>query len=692
MVAATQARTLTVGIKRNTPSSVTVDWSQEFLDLTIGFESYSQGTGLILKKGTIRFCNIENGTKTLDPRLQGDFDVGSKVYIDWNGSAHPLAGELRILAPPSVELINDDLPAIEGNYIVSIPVGCNLAYWRSNETDDDKTGVTLGNPLAISTVVTNLISAASPNDSKYLSIGFGSSYSMGFPYSKNGGSYIDLAGELAYSATGTPEYVPFLYCNEQNHINSAFVKTRLATFPTTITLGTNDREYLPQIDSSFSPGIIRISGVKRNVIDTTADYPFTDIVKEYSGSPVELLSEVRTSYYKEDDGALAYQFNRLFRPYFQSTSLNSSSSLFLFLPPRTKVIGLEDRYTYNATFIEEYIGENLSSITISGQFYKDEKLTYTIDAKFVISQTMFPDGWEDVGDDDFQKVVLNNSETLHPSEVTIVSYKFNGNKISERVTTVFSNLFLIDRNADFETEFAFAFTDGYRLNGTLLLKQRTIEKWTRLKDRYLLSTTTSVPRIVNDPNYVSEEENAGVARNDRYLLQSKFTKTREKELEPPAITYWSGKYTIEEENLSSSVTFGTGTNSKELSLQMPFVFDKSQLDSYAKIEGEIVNGRQYQHLIECAPNLFTTVTKPMTGVRVVEPTGNKFFLCDALTWYHSQYEDYVGFAGIYVGSGGVGSTVPNQKPQAITGNEDIVVTIGLTGTITQDVVAGFIYD
>jgi len=700
MVAATQARTLTVGIKRNTPSSVTVDWSQEFLDLTIGFESYSQGTGLILKRGTIRLCNIKDGTKILDPRSQSDFDVGARVYVDWNGSDHPLAGELRILAPPSVDLIDDSLPAIEGNYIISIPVGCNLAYWRSNEVDDDKTGVTLGNPLAISTVVTNLINAASPNDSKVISIGFGSSFNMGFPYSKNGGSYIDLAGEIAYCAgrpptpdDQTPLKIPFLYCDIQNYIQNSFLYRDIArTFPTTITLGTNDREYLPQIDSSFSPGIVRISGVKRNVIDTTADYPFTDIVKEYSESPVELLSAVATSYYKEDNGSLAYQFDRLYRVYFQSTGSTSGLSLPLFSPPKTKVVGLENRYTYNATFANEYIGTDLSSVTVLGEFYKDEKLTYTIDAKFVISQTMFPDGWEDVGDDDFQKVVLNNSETLHPSEVTIVSYKFNGDEISERTTLVCSNLFLIDRNADFETEFAFAFTEGSRLNGRMLLKQRTIEKWTRVKDRYLLSTTTSVPKIVNDPNYVSEQEDVGLARNDRYLLQSKLTRTKERELEPPAITYWSGKYTIEEENLSSSVTFGTGTNSKELSIQMPFVFDESQLDSYAKIEGEIINGRQYQHLIECDPSLFATVTEPMTGIKVIEPTGNKFFLCDALTWYHSQYEDYVGFAGIYVGSGITGSTFPGQKPQAIVGNEDIEATIGLTGTIAQDVLVGSIYD
>lgn len=687
MVAATQPRSLTVTIKR-IPTSGTVDWSQEFLDLTIGFESYSQGSGLILKRGTIRFCNIRNGSKVLDPRSQSDFDVGSRIYVQWNGAAHPLAGELRILAPPSIDLIDDSLPAVEGNFIVSIPVGCNLAYWRSNETDDDKTGVTLGSPLAISSVVTNLINAASPNDSKYLSIGFGSSYSMGFPYSKNGGSYIDLAGELAYSATGTPECVPFLYCNKENHINSAFVKTKLTTFPTTITLGTNDREYLPQIDSSFSPGIIRISGVKRNVIDTTADYPFTDTVNVYSQPPnsVIKLSETKTTYYRKEKSSLAYQFSRAYRSYFTANSLSSSSISSVFTPPLTF-----GKYTYESTFSDEYIESSISSVLINGQFYKDEKLTYTFEMKLVPASTMFPVGWEDAGDDHFKKIVLRHAPNLHPSEATIVKYKFRGNEISERTTIVLSNLFLVDRNADFETEFNFAFIEGR--NGTMLLKEETIEKWTRLKDRYLLSVTSSAPRIVNNPDYVSELTSAAQAKNDRYLLQSKLTRQQVRNQEPPpAITYWPGKYTIEEENLSSSVTFGSGTNSKELSIQMPFLFNKSQLDSYAKIEGEIINGRQYQHLIECDPSLFSTVTEPMTGVKVVEPTGNKFFLCDALTWYHSQYEDYVGFAGIYVGSGVTGSTSPGQKPQAIVGNDGIAATIGLTGTITQDVVTGAIYD
>ena len=680
MTAETQPRSLTVTIAGTS-------WSEYLVDLTVSFDSYSQGSGLILKHGTLRLCNIRGG-RTLDPRIQSSFNVGDTLTIVWNGSLHPIAGSMRILAPPSVDLIDDSLPAIEGNFIVSIPIGCNLAYWKTNEADDDKTGVTLGNPLGLEVAVANLIRASSPSESKAISIS-SADYDLEFSYSKNGGSFIDLAGEFWYASKS--QYPSALYCNQSGTIVSKNIQISGLGYSTFILLGTNDREYLPQLDSSFAPGIVRIAGVKRNVTDTTLGFPYTDGSIEHSQAPVVELSKVETTYNRGDNRSNGYNIDgtiagtiRNYR-YFDKEAFSLSKNI-----PRPPKLSY-----FNSTIIESKLLGIVDSREFDAQFYSNpDRLVYTVNAKFSNAKAMYPSGWEDIGDNAFKNSVIKYANVLYPSEITIVQFKFNGDFISERTTSVFSNLFLIDRNADFETEFDFAFAEGmFEPRGIMLLKQQTIEKWKRLNNRYLLSVTSSVPRIVNNPAYVSELTDAAQARNDRYLLQSKLTRSQIRNQEPPSITYWSGKYTIEEENLGSSVTFGTGSNNKEIALQMPFVFAKSQLDFYAKIEGGITNGRQNQYLVECQPSLFSAITEPLSPVAVTEPSQRSFFLADALTWYHTANEDYVGFAGIYTGSSGsTSATFPSQFPQNQIVSDDLEAAIGLAGTIRQEVVTGVLHD
>ncbi|MGA1256882.1 MAG: hypothetical protein ACO3YX_07725, partial [Candidatus Nanopelagicaceae bacterium] len=106
MVAATQAQSLTITINGN-------DWSQNLVSFEIGFESYQQGTGLILKKGSLVLCNIRGDSRAIDPIDQNDFAVGNTVSVKLPGSvAHPLGNSLKILAPPEVSPINSGIPEV----------------------------------------------------------------------------------------------------------------------------------------------------------------------------------------------------------------------------------------------------------------------------------------------------------------------------------------------------------------------------------------------------------------------------------------------------------------------------------------------------------------------------------------------------------------------------------------------------
>ena len=77
---------------------------------------------------------------------------------------------------------------------------------------------------------------------------------------------------------------------------------------------------------------------------------------------------------------------------------------------------------------------------------------------------------------------------------------------------------------------------------------------------------------------------------------------------------------------------------------------EEQLQSLAQLEGEIMWGRAYQYLIECQPSLFQSTTAPLPLVNVTgDSTSTRMFLADAIQWYHTRSEAYVGFAGIYLG-------------------------------------------
>ena len=109
----------------------------------------------------------------------------------------------------------------------------------------------------------------------------------------------------------------------------------------------------------------------------------------------------------------------------------------------------------------------------------------------------------------------------------------------------------------------------------------------------------------------------------------------------------------------------------------------------------------------------TTLTAPLPNVTVIEPTANRYFLADSLTWFHTATEAYVAFAGILVGSSDTGgtsvTTLTTTMQTAKTGdgplvdeNGDVVLdangnvvysgTITISGYAIGSTVRGVAYD
>ena len=704
MVAATQAQSLTITINGN-------DWSQNLVSFEIGFESYQQGTGLILKKGSLVLCNIRGDSRAIDPIDQNDFAVGNTVSVKLPGSvAHPLGNSLKILAPPEVSPINSGIPEVEGNLIVSIPVGCNLSFFRTKEFDDDKTGVTLGTFTTVSTIVSRLLSASGvPGEYSISATAY-----AGWPYSKNGGSFVDLAGEYVYA--GSRINPVCLYCNSSNSVISQDIKFLGTTFSDAIiTLGTNDRAYQRQLDLDSAPGTVNISGVARFVQDITEEYPYVDTVTRSDGTKT-----VTTNYY-ENSGTIPVKDLFLFSAYGVAVSF----------PSRTGQ--LNDFAGTNLYTYEGYVTIESQSF-LSGappvqagkeyqfSFYdKNGYLNYEIKSRHVKAVNLYPSGWESLegGDnDDIYVAATNYQNTIVLSEVAITTYKVDGNIVTGKTSIALSNLFLVDPAADFAENFPWAFNRA-RIPGViyarpladesltpqnLALKKEARELWTKRGLRWIYSTTERAAAIVNNPALFDEsfENKLAVSIKPKISLS---TTVNARDTQPPSPVLWGGRFQVKEEQITGSSVFGSGNNAKNYNIQSPFWFplyssqtvtdeeiqiaiQNNQFDVFAKIEGQIINGRQYQYLIECDPSLFETIDSPLAGVTVVEPTKKRYFLTDALTWYHTATETYVAFAGIFAGSSSTGSTAPNTYPNLLIAAPVPTAAIDIAGVAFIDTITG----
>jgi len=772
MVAATQARSLAITINDN-------DWSQNLVSFEIGFESYQQGTGLILKKGTLVLCNIRGDSRPIDPIDQNDFEVGNDVCVQIFDAdtllgvrkPHPLGYQLKILAPPEVRSISQGSPEVEGNLIVTIPVGCNLAYSRTQQSDSDQTGVTLGSFIRVSEVVGNLLNAAGINNSKiqaqspelspdvgtsvpsfpgsvFDSSQFPSSVTVfginklfgfiGWPYSKNGGGFTDLAGEFAYSGDYglfSGEVQPnALFCNFDNKVTLKLIPQlkRVGVYyheytKNVISLGVNDRLYQRQLDLIIAPGTVEISGIWRQVQDIANGYPFTDTITNSDGSSTET-----TFYYAEEE------------------SIPNGLDLFSFTPstgtvPRPSTVqGGGYIYQGQSIISRQTLAENFggTSTAVTGREYQfsfydnDRYLNYEITVRYANAGTLYPSGWEDSDSEDIITAATNYKDTLVPSEIVITVFRFTDNYVTEKQTLIYSNFFLIDRNADFIADFLWAFNKASipgqgglsSSQQNMAVKQNKVETWREVNDLWIYTVKDFSPAIVNNPTLFDKDRVTKLALSPKPVIPSTTT-IKARDTQPPAIVYWEGKFKIKENQVNGSRAFGNGESNKNIRLQssfwFPFVTESSggdditsiderepldQPDAFARIEGEIINGRQYQYLIECEPSIFEKVYEPLTGVSVVEINTTKYFLADALTWYHTPTETYVAFAGIFAGSSptpppgyaypetpgditppsdpGDPGTIPESFPNQIISTPSPTATIDIAGVAFIDTITG----
>jgi hypothetical protein len=663
MVAATQARAIGLTING-------VDYSQYLGKLDIGFDSYSQGTGLVLKKGSLTIANIRGGI-AIDPRDNNDFATGNIVTITWNGSPHPIASVVRILAPPSVGAIVDSLPVVEGNLELEIPIGCELAYFTTKQADAEATGVTYGNPLNANVVIANLLKKAGIGVANIGTFTI-PRQEIPFPYNKNGGGFVALAGEFAYSThvNGSSYSPSILYCNKSNVIQEKLIKVGTnVTYPVTVTLGTNDREYVPQLDLDIAPGIINVSGIKRTIVDALAGYPFTST---YTESNEGIYTTKTTTYYKNDQTSRSAFPETL--PPIRATGFQSFLTNCV-----NQYVALVTYTVYSGSIEITTTALVATSKNIIFDFFNNGKLSHQLSVSYA-----------SIGS--FYNITITNRQlysqgqrTLIPTQVLCVGYKYNSDgSVNVKETLTFKAPCVVNKPQRTRIANNGDMGAAIRREQTARLTNIQQEIWEKVGANIVYSELNYNAVGLDNPTIRDDDDFFSVVPGRKTSLNDRNTTA-------PGTTFAPDRYSETETILSKSLTFGSGTNVKEYNIQIPFAWTETQLEAIGLVEGNIINGRQYQYLIECEPGLLSSYDEPLIGVVVVEPSIKRYFLCDALSWVHTATEDYVGMAGIYMGSSTSVSIAPTSSPPGMIGVQESTGSIVVGGSSIQFIVTGVSY-
>jgi hypothetical protein len=312
-------------------------------------------------------------------------------------------------------------------------------------------------------------------------------------------------------------------------------------------------------------------------------------------------------------------------------------------------------------------------------FFDNGRLSHQLSVSYVSIGSFY-----DITD---SQLYLWGQRTLIPSQILCVGYKYNSDgSVNVKETLTFKAPCVVNKPRRTRIATVDEANTAYAREKTARLTNVKQEIWGRGK--------VEANIVYSESNYNAVGlDNPTIRDDDDFfrIVPGRKTSLDDRNTTAPGTTSAPDRYSETETILSKSLTFGNGTNVKEYNIQISFAWTETQLEAIGLVEGNIINGRQYQYLIECEPGLLSSYDEPLIGVVVVEPSIKRYFLCDALSWVHTATEDYVGMAGIYMGSSTLLGTTPASSPQSMIGVQESTGSIVVGGNSIQFIVTGVSY-
>jgi hypothetical protein len=502
---------------------------------------------------------------------------------------------------------------------------------KTNEPDDDKSGVEFGVGTPTDEVIASLLYAAGAEPGQ---VDFGDLAALEideieYPIQKQGGGYLDLAGELFYCTKPGG----FLYCNSNNIINGRSLSSLTAGI-VGIELGEDDRSYTPQIDGTLPPSEVHAVGVRKRIgrQDTCSisRYEIPDILRQETevckfeaGEYSRIFSLPPKGNPPGVQGRLVTRINTGSNRTIRSTS---ETREYLARPNGNRYWGMTNK-TFN---LRVFNGENVWSE------YNEE---YSTRGKISPELTE-----ETPENSDYEYV-------LELARVDFTEYRYDADEnLKEQVIQEWLCKVTIapDNFSDPEDD------EAYELS----MSRDYQSRWKREGPLWTQEVIERKARSIVEQGFIESSRNAGKSSFDMISTPDSVTRISDNgDTIPPKPETWQPLIYEEEDQLESIAEFSSSvinifvpTKKNRVILTVPYAFTEEQLQSLAQLEGEIMWGRAYQYLIECQPSLFQSTTAPLPLVNVTgDGTSTRMFLADAIQWYHTRSEAYVGFAGIYLG-------------------------------------------
>lgn len=615
MIAIASARHWTVKIGADQQ-----DWSAHRVAFDVGFEQ-RDSSGLFLVTGQLELMPLEVNPESLNPRdNRARWHRGQVIEItcaDQSGILVPHRhGRLYLLKAPQ--------PPSSTNRNLTLELGCILALQSFAQADNDASGVRLGTSASRTDIINALLTRAGcPRLIDPIT-----EFPLNYPLPKQGGSWVEQAGQIAYSAGFG------LYQDRLGQIRARSLRTPPLQAPLLeITEGQDeiDGGYEPLSGSEIPVEKAIAAGVRTELADNTQSTTFYSEVggpanainSAYSGWVIQRVSRGteaidetgrKSQEVVEEAAGLVYPFSRAGQLGLTFSSRSTSSELY--------AEGLlKAQRTATTRPLEAIAGSWIESLSAQER---------TIAAGFEAS-----------------------SETL-------TEYYYDGAKrVRKIVETSYTVAAAIAGSRN-----PIAFQDCL----SKVAESQTIREWFEFGPGWKYRETRK-----RGVAFTQRIENPGETITQTFFslqIEEEKTQASTQGNAPPASEGPPGRYTQTEKPISGSASFALGGNTesqRERVWSVDYANTSEQLREIAEWEGALLVGRNQGQIIQI-PLLDDLLFSddPLPTLRVIERDGTEvWYQADTVKITHDQTRAIAGATGVWLGSrsaAAIAAGLPPQRP------------------------------
>ena len=611
-----------------------VDWTDYCIDAVLQREPLDLESGLI--RTTAEFTLDVSELSPL-PSWRNDpaqWSRGVQVIFRCYNSANvlitPSMGILYILREPKQASISNPQMKIE--------CGCLLTFKDVDEPDNDYSGVDTGTLTDRDEIIANILTSAGITPSLTAI-----AYPLDYPIPKNGGSFVQQAGELAAASLN----VLYQYSADVMGVpTESTVNKEVDILPGaalfSLTIGQDESEWEPDEASETPPDTVAVSSVSY----TVNDKPYTETIEEVEG--------------EDGDGNIIVASRTTVRTYAYDPATVSERT-------ETIIESLKFDISTGPLYPEEYYDLVVSSVSDDINYYDGT-------GKLIRQTCTTQKTWEELGLIDVYVVGFFTIDGYGESrwELAIEQqsetfYYYNGLQLS-RLQTV------VKRYRKSVVDGTLFFVTAQNKTDLVTVSEVT-SAWTQLSGtRWLYSQSSKIPFILTGSprlliNWLSDAE--------LFELKKQPGKTYiadDGSADPPATT-WLNINELNEVPYEATVTFSPNRD-RSKTISIAHATGINQLREFANVYTGILWGRRFGWSVGMP------ITDALLSSNVLERVdvtdGNTIYrlLIDGLTLAFNSTEAYAAFSGIEIGTATVAT------PSVVSQLYEMITTARVTATAT----------